>query len=433
MITRAILTAAVLLALPAGAHAASWRLLPPLADDGSAPLAAFGPGGEARVVWNRSFDDAEDSILARRVHRSGRLGRIVATRLGARIEELTADREGNWLMAGARYRPFDRFCCTTALGGFARPNGRFSTRELSPIDDTRQPPDLALGVDGATAAYAVSGRDGFTPGPIVVTKGRRSGATRNPVAVGAEGNEASVAVDRRRRAHVVWTQGEYSDGIYLMYARQLRSGRFSRPIVISRPHPSHIVEVVRSHLGVDATGRLVATYVVCDRTRDGQPAGCRIEATTKPAGGSRFGRARVLDRMAFVNQMTFAMTATGHAVAAWQHHDAYPDSRVMGALLRPGRTRFEATRLLAPSSVDGPVAAIGNRGHAVIAWNDGSAVQAAFRRRGRRFGRPVEIAEANYIWTPGVAVSNDGRALVTFMQATEPGGQPVAIRAALRE
>lgn len=136
-----------------------------------------------------------------------------------------------------------------------------------------------------------------------------------------------------------------------------------------------------------------------------------VRVALRRAGASTFtkpvtvpGSRRASDPMVAINRL-------GDVVAGWRGGDP---ANCAGCALMTMSTRRAGGRFgraqvvsLPGESVESPAVAIGPGGTAGATWNGGGTVQAAFARRGRRFGAPVQIGRHE----PGfdTALTFDGR------------------------
>jgi hypothetical protein len=130
-----------------------------------------------------------------------------------------------------------------------------------------------------------------------------------------------------------------------------------------------------------------------------------------------------------------AVGARGHVTVAWQA--ARPSRRpapcsLFAARRGPRTKRFGAPQLVSTPGalVRMPVLAVGPRGAAGASWTDGDSVQASIAPRGGHFGVPEEASSYEYPYDSAIAF--DARDRATVFWAAGDGDDDTVLRAARR-
>jgi|SRR5579884_2425542 len=200
----------------------------------------------------------------------------------------------------------------------------------------------------------------------------------------SQSGDELLAVDREADTAIVWrgtdARGRFDGNLLMTY----RGG--GGPFLPGRRILRRVGAVA---IGMDAAGDV--TLVWQTRTRTGRTSG--LAAAVRGANGS-LGRVQQLVRGSGVWLPVVAVNSRGDAIAAWQSGDSGPNSAIYAATRRAGH-RFGAPFMVVPADVGGlaPNVGIDDRGGAVVAWDgpfDGASqglpfktVQVGFVRVGR--------------------------------------------------
>jgi PKD domain len=111
-----------------------------------------------------------------------------------------------------------------------------------------------------------------------------------------------------------------------------------------------------------------------------------------------------------------AVSASGDAVAVWEHSDGN-NFIVQAATRRPGERFSIGPDLSAPGSdARAPQAALDEAGNAIVVWVRAGVVQAVMRPAGGRFSAPANLSSPG-AQSPDLAVDRSGNAVVVWAQA----------------
>ena len=140
----------------------------------------------------------------------------------------------------------------------------------------------------------------------------------------------------------------------------------------------------------------------------------------------RFGRVRTIARAPAYSilRASLAVNARGDAALAWFENRGVRTDRVYVALRRAGHG-FGRPRRLATGRIRSVAAAIGERGHALVAWDARGVVRARFKPRGRGFGATETIRSQDaYFADLHAVVTAAGRAVLAWSaQFASEGGE----------
>jgi hypothetical protein len=225
---------------------------------------------------------------------------------------------------------------------------------------------------------------------------------------------ASVAARPSGWAFAEWI-GE--DGRTIHAAHRRGRGSFTRPETIFRA--SRGIRVLQ--LGRLVVGRNGHVWATWDASPTYSDADRRVMAAPRRSDGS-YGRAMTVASRRSVYSTSMAVDDGGNLHVGWSVFPRGSFARSVSRTRGPGAAVRLSTRSTSGIAIDG-----GPGGRAVVAWQTRSALYAAERRGGGRFGRPHRLDGTG---SPLVAMSRRGETLVVWSRTLDRG---TAIRyAALR-
>lgn len=244
-----------------------------------------------------------------------------------------------------------------------------------------------------------------------------------PFAYGAHGSEASVAFDAQGDAVAVWvaSRGQFTPASTIQTAFRPAGETWQEATTLSAEGQ----QANEPHVALDARGDATVLW------SEGDAVHHVVQSAYRPAGGT-WGAATNIT----AEGTQVAVDARGDALTVWEMRSG-PNHIVQGAY-RPAGGHWQAPERISALSpgVAAPALAMNARGEAIAVWNTGSltgsAVQAAFWKPGKGWGRPKYLSGPNLSPTlPRVALDARGDAIVVWVRVSA-GAYSNTVQAATR-
>ncbi len=382
---------------------------------------AMDAAGDSVVVWQR-YNGRHYVVQAATRPAGGAFSAAVdlsASGQAAELPRVAIDAAGDavavWRRSNGRHF-IVQATVRAAGGGFGAPV------DLSAPGQNAQTPQVAL--DPAGDAVVVWRRSNGRHLIVQAALRPASGSFGAPVDVSAPGHDAydpQVAADAAGEAVAVWRQ---LNGRHFIVQAALRpaGGSFGSPVNLSAAGEN----ASSPQVAVDAAGDAVAVW----HRSNGRNS--IVQAVLRPVGGSFGIPVDLSERGRDALNPQVAMDPAGDAVAVWQRSNG--SNYIVQAALRPAGGSFGAPMDLSSPRHNAtiPQVAMDQAGDAVVAWQRSSGtsevVQAAARRAGASFARPINLSAANQISLgPQVAMDQAGDAVAVWQRLK---GMPLIVQAA---
>ncbi|HYM57553.1 MAG TPA: hypothetical protein VES79_06270 [Solirubrobacteraceae bacterium] len=305
---------------------------------------------------------------------------------------------------------------------FGRADGSFGGSRLIVARPRIAPPRLAGNARG-DLAFAWFEDRGTSNDRVHVSLRRAGGSFGSPILIAQERvRSVSVAVGTRGDVLVAW------DARGVVRTRVKAVGRASfGPVETIRSEDAFFADL---RTALTANGRAYVAWGAQLRTEGGDTGPVFFHAAVRPAGGSRFRAAQLLDRLGAeraANPLELAIVGGGSAaVVAWTGYDGSTNRVRVAETDAAGR--FGGPLDVSPPGTDAVLSdlAAGAGGQRLAVWTATSAtqrrqVQAAFAAPGATFG-PPELVSANEEADTGGAAFDPRTAVPTVLWVNRAAG-----------
>jgi hypothetical protein len=326
---------------------------------------------------------------------------------GARLEKVSRAAGGlrwgwSWVLAVAALAG----CVSTAR---AAPRWQRPVNVSAPLQGADSPvvamnlagDTVVVWVDQDAGVEAVVRRAG---GPFSAPRKVASGVVDTGV------NYPAVEIDEAGNAIAVWQRDdEYDDKGSVQAAVLPASGRFRRPVTLSRRQP------YGASIAMNAAGDAIVTWTA--KTKSGEV----VQAATRAARGSFSSTINLSADGEPASFSDVAMNAAGDAIVAWPRGPL--KAQILQASVRPAGGGFSQPVNLSAAGQDADAArvAIDSAGNAIAVWNrfDGAnfIVQAATRPVRGDFSVPIDLSATGRDGVHAdLAFDAAGAAIVTWIR-----------------
>ena len=339
-----------------------------IGDSTDDPAIAIEPHGDAVVAWERTVSNYS-VIEARTVATDGTLGPIhtvsTNTQLSATNPSVAVDDAGNAVVAWNQSAGWD---------------SEVMARTLS-ASGALGPAVLAVSTPGVDASLADVGYDangvatiayGESDGTYMLATARTLSATGvlgTPKTLSAapySAHNLDMAIEDDGDKVFVWDQIVGSDTLVLSRTLSATGGLGQNIETLS----STGVDAYYPEVGVDDDGDAVATWLRVDAPD------YQVQARTRSADGTLGGSILTLSQPGrAAGAPDVAVAANGIAVFAWARADANGDGRIKTRKLYEDGTLTDTSPITDSGDADDPHVGIGDRGTAVMAWENDDDIE----------------------------------------------------------